>query len=88
MSTDLHVLAGHQIVLGWWLVLNYMQTPPTHYYLESSGRAAYMETHPSHASQPWCPLSGNPKQAIPLQCYVLVSKKVHPGKLKVGSKLN
>jgi hypothetical protein len=27
-------------------VLNYMQTPPTHYYLESSGRVAYLETHP------------------------------------------
>ena len=31
-----------------WLVGGvciYMSTPPTHYYLESSERAAYMETH-------------------------------------------
>ena len=26
-------------------MLNYMQTPPTHYYLEFSGQVAYMETH-------------------------------------------
>ena len=32
---------------GWMTatILNYMQTPPTHYYIESSGPAAYMETH-------------------------------------------
>lgn len=28
-------------------MLSYLQTPPTHYYIESSGRAAYMETHES-----------------------------------------
>ena len=28
----------------WKLTLNYMWTPPTHYYLKSSGRAAYVET--------------------------------------------
>ena len=37
MSTVLHILANHQNVVGWWLVLKYMQTPPTHYFLESSG---------------------------------------------------
>ena len=26
-------------------MLNYMRTPPTHFYLECSGSAAYMETH-------------------------------------------
>ena len=25
-----------------------MRTPPTHYFLESSQQAAYMETHPKH----------------------------------------
>ena len=29
---------------------NYMWTPPTHHYLESSGRASYMKTHPSSFS--------------------------------------
>ena len=41
-----HILADNQNVVGWQLVLNYMQTPPTHYYLESSEQAAYMKTHP------------------------------------------
>jgi len=27
-------------------MLNYMQTPPIHYYLESSGQVTYMKTHP------------------------------------------
>ena len=34
-------------VVGWRLVLNYMQTLPTNYYLESNGQVAYMQTHPS-----------------------------------------
>ena len=38
----------HQIVVGWWLVLNYMETSPTPYYQEFSGQAAHMETHPQH----------------------------------------
>ena len=46
VSTTLHILANRQNVVGWRLVLNYMQTPPTHYYLESSGQAAHMNTHP------------------------------------------
>jgi hypothetical protein len=29
-----------------WLVVNCVQTPSTHYYLEFSGHAAYMKTHP------------------------------------------
>ena len=33
-------------MVGRQLVRVYMRTPPTHYYLESSWRAAYMETHP------------------------------------------
>jgi hypothetical protein len=33
----LHILADYHNVVGWQLVLNYMQTPPTHYYLDSSG---------------------------------------------------
>ena len=41
-----HILANHRNVVGWRFVLNYMQTSLTHYFLESSGRAAYMETHP------------------------------------------
>ena len=44
---NLHIQADHQNVVGWWLELHYMQTPPTHYYLESSGWATYMETHPN-----------------------------------------
>ena len=33
----LHILADCHNVVGWRLVLNYMQTPPTHHYLDSSG---------------------------------------------------
>ena len=33
-------------------MLNYTRTPPTHYYLEYSGRAAYMETHPTPRDLP------------------------------------
>ena len=46
MSMAFHILTDNQNVVGWQLVSNYMQTPPTHYYLESGGQAAYMETHP------------------------------------------
>ena len=42
----LHILADHHNVVGWWLVLKYMWTPPTHYYLESSEQAVDMENHP------------------------------------------
>jgi hypothetical protein len=45
-STTLHVLVGHQNGVGWQFVLIYMRTPPTHYYLESPWRVAYMETYP------------------------------------------
>ena len=34
------------LVVGLWLVLTYMRTPPTHCYLESSEQVAYMKTHP------------------------------------------
>ena len=37
MSTTLHILVDHHNVGGWWLVLNYMRTPPTHYSLEPRG---------------------------------------------------
>ena len=46
MSMTLHILANHRNVVGWRLVLKYMRIPPTHYYLESSEQATYMETHP------------------------------------------
>ena len=46
MSMALHILVGQQNVHIWWLVLIYVKTPPNHYHLESSGRAAYMQTHP------------------------------------------
>ena len=46
MSMALHILVDHHNVVSWRLVLIYMRTPPTHYYLESSGRVTYMETHP------------------------------------------
>ena len=36
---------------GWQLMLNYMRTPPTHYYLESSGQATYMKTHPKYTTR-------------------------------------
>ena len=45
LSTALHILVGHQHVVGWRVVLIYTRTPPTHQSLEFSGRAAYMETH-------------------------------------------
>ena len=31
-----HILTAHQNVVEWWLVLNYMRTPLTYYFLESS----------------------------------------------------
>ena len=39
MSKAVHILVGHQNVVGWALVLIYMSTPPTDYYLEYSGQA-------------------------------------------------
>ena len=53
VSTTLHILADLQNVVGWRLVLNYMQTSPTHYYLESSVQVAYMETHPKIKTSPF-----------------------------------
>ena len=45
--TTLHILADRQNAVGWRFEFNYMQTPPTHYHLESSGRAAYIDTQPN-----------------------------------------
>ena len=45
MSMALHILVDRQKVVGWRLVLNYMWAPLTHYYLESSEQAAFMEAH-------------------------------------------
>ena len=41
----LYIQVDLQNVVAWQVVLNYTQTTPTHYYLESSGQAAHMETH-------------------------------------------
>ena len=49
----LHILVDNQNMLGWRLVHNYMRTPLTHYYVESSGQAAYMKLT---LSGPKCPL--------------------------------
>ena len=49
MSTTLHILANYQNLFGWRIVLNCMRTHPTLYYVESSVRVAYMETHPYNA---------------------------------------
>jgi hypothetical protein len=49
MSVALHILADGSNLVGWQLMLDYMQTPLTQYFLESSERAAYMETHPKYA---------------------------------------
>ena len=46
MSMALRILAYCQNVVGWQLALNYMRTPPTHYYLEYGGQVAYLETYP------------------------------------------
>ena len=46
MSTTLHILAYHENVIGWRLVLIYTKTPLAHDYLESSGQAVYMESRP------------------------------------------
>ena len=35
-----HILAVHHVMMGWWLMLNYMGTPPTHYFLEFGQRVA------------------------------------------------
>ena len=40
----LHILTYRHHVVGWQLMLNYMQTPLTHYSLESSRQATYMKT--------------------------------------------
>ena len=42
----LHILVGNYNVVGWWLQLIYISTPPTHHYVESSEQVAYMKTHP------------------------------------------
>ena len=42
MSTALHILIGHHNVVGWWLVVIYLRTPPIQCYLECSGRVAYI----------------------------------------------
>ena len=50
----LHILADYHNVVGRRLVLNYMQIPPTHYYLDSSGWwVAYMETHANYVVGPY-----------------------------------
>jgi hypothetical protein len=41
-----HNLVGHQNVVNLRFVLIYRGTPPTHYYLESSGHITYIETCP------------------------------------------
>jgi hypothetical protein len=41
----LYILVDLYKVVAWRVVLNYTQTPPTHYYLESSGQVAHIETH-------------------------------------------
>ena len=43
----LHILANHQMWLnGGFRLIEHMLTPPTHYFLESSGQVVYMESHP------------------------------------------
>ena len=44
VSIVLHILVDHHNVVG-WLVLNYMWTSATGYYLEYGEQATYMETH-------------------------------------------
>ena len=46
MSMALHIIVVCHNVVQWRLVLNYMRTLPTQYYLESSGQPTCMETHP------------------------------------------
>jgi hypothetical protein len=46
----LRILVDHHNVVRWRVVLNYMRSPLAHYYLESSGQVAYMETHPIDSS--------------------------------------
>jgi hypothetical protein len=43
MFITLHILVSHYNVVGWHHVLIYSRTPRTNYYLESSGREAYMK---------------------------------------------
>ena len=45
MPMALQIIADHQNVVGGRLALNYMRTPSTHCYLESSGQVTYMENH-------------------------------------------
>ena len=42
----LHILEDRHKVVRWRFVINYMRTPLTLYFLESTEQAAYMETHP------------------------------------------
>ena len=48
LSPTLLILEDHQEVVGWLLVLTYVWTPLTHYYVESNEWVAYMETHPKY----------------------------------------
>jgi hypothetical protein len=48
--------------------LKYMQNPPTHYFLDSSGHASYTETHPKleYGASLVLDPSGDP----PLMCHI------------------
>ena len=66
MFMTLHILADHENVVGWQLVPNYIRTPSTHYYLESSGQSTYMETHPQCTLYAWKPsYVANPNYLFP-----------------------
>ena len=62
MSVVLHIPGDRHNVVEWRLVLNYMRTSPTHCFLESSGRVAYMEMG-------W--LSGSTKLLLPTSTLLL-----------------
>lgn len=85
MSTALRILADHQNLVGWWLImLNYMRTPAIHYFQEcSERRPTYMETLPYTAPWMCCPQSvagsGHTKQyrcTYPAQFVVMGNTKL------------
>ena len=51
MPTTLHILVSGHNVVGWLVAWAYLhENTSNHYYLESSGQVAYMETNPKHTN--------------------------------------
>ena len=50
VAITLHILVDHHNVVGCRRVLNYMQTPPTHYFLDLVGNRPTWNSCPDHTN--------------------------------------